>query len=66
VSYLFFNLVLVVVFLTLILIIAVTPVLSDQRGAVLRRGGHVLSRCFRYYIPDFDGKILVQTPIVVR
>jgi hypothetical protein len=44
----------------------VTPVLSDQRGAVLRRGGHVLSRCFRYYVPDFDGKVVVQTPIIVR
>ncbi len=56
----------VVVFLTLILITAVTPVLSDQRGAVLRQGGHVLSRCFRYYVPDFAGKIVVQTPILVR
>ena len=60
------NLMLVVVFLTLIFITAVTPVLSDQRGAVLRRGGHVLSRCFRYYVPDFAGKVLVQTPIIVR
>jgi hypothetical protein len=69
VSYLFLNLVLLVVFLTLIFFlyfIAVTPVLSDQRGAVLRRGGHVLSRCFRYYVPDFDGKVVVQTPIIVR
>ncbi len=56
----------VVVFLTLIFITAVTPVLSDQRGAVLRQGGHVLSRCFRYYVPDFAGKIVVQTPIIVR
>ena len=61
-----FNLVLVVVFLTLIFITVVTPVLSDQRGAVLRRGGHVLSRYFRYYVPDFAGKVLVQTPIIVR
>ncbi len=61
----FFNLVLVVVFLTLIFT-AVMPVLSDQRGAVLRRGGHVLSRYFRYYVPDFAGKVLVQTPIIVR
>jgi hypothetical protein len=37
---------LVVVFLTLIFITAVTPVLSDQRAAVLRQGGHVLSRRF--------------------
>jgi hypothetical protein len=68
VSYLFLNLVLLVVFLTLIFLyfIAVTPVLSDQRGAVLRRGGHVLSRCFRYYVPDFDGKVVVQTPMIVR
>ncbi len=67
-SYLFLNLVLLVVFLTLIFLyfIAVTPVLSDQRGAVLRRGGHVLSRCFRYYVPDFDGKVVVQTPMIVR
>ena len=62
----FSNLRLVVVFLTLIFITAVTPVLSDQRGAVLRQGGHVLSRCFRYYVPDFSGKVVVQTPIIVR
>ncbi len=70
VSYLFLSLSLLVVFMTLIFFfkffIAVTPVLSDQRGAVLRRGGHVLSRCFRYYVPDFDGKVVVQTPIIVR
>jgi hypothetical protein len=47
-------------------ITAVTPVLSDQRGAVLRQGGHVLSRFFRYYVPDFSGKVVVQTPIIVR
>jgi hypothetical protein len=46
--------------------LAVTPVLSDQRGAVLRQGGHVLSRCFRYYVPDFSGRVVVQTPISVR
>ncbi len=40
--------------------------LSDQRGAVLRQGGHVLSRRFRYYVPDFSGKVVVQTPIIVR
>jgi hypothetical protein len=50
----------------LIFITAVTPVLSDQRGAVLRQGGHVLSRCFRYYVPDFSGRVVVQTPIIVR
>jgi hypothetical protein len=60
------NLVLLVVFLILIFITAVTPVLSDQRGAVLRQGGHVLSRCFRYYVPDFSGTVVVQTPIIVR
>ena len=66
VSCLILNLVLLVVFFILTSITAVTPVLSDQRGAVLRRGGHVLSRCFRYYVPDFAGKVLVQTPIIVR
>ncbi len=65
-SYLFLNLVLLIVCLTTIFIIAVTPVLSDQRGAVLRQGGHVLSRRFRYYVPDFSGKVVVQTPIIVR
>ncbi len=43
-----------------------TPVLSDQRDAVLRQGGHVLGRRFRYYVPDFSGKVVVQTPIFVR
>ena len=62
----FFNLVFLVVILTPIFIIAVTPVLSDQRGAVLRQGGHVLSRRFRYYVPDFSGRTVVQTPISVR
>jgi hypothetical protein len=62
------NLMLVVVFLTFdfFFITAVTPVLSDQRGAVLRQGGHVLSRCFRYYVPDFSGRVVVQTPLIVR
>ena len=62
------NLMLVVVFLTFdyFFITAVTPVLSDQQGAVLRQGGHVLSRRFRYYVPDFSGKVVVQTPIIVR
>jgi hypothetical protein len=58
--------VLLVIFLILIFVLAVTPVLSDQRGAVLRQGGHVLSRCFRYYVPDFSGRVVVQTPIIVR
>ncbi len=61
-----FNVVIVVVFLILNFITAVTPVLSDQRGAVLRQGGHVLSRRFRYYVPDFSGKVVVQTPNIVR
>jgi hypothetical protein len=66
VFYLVCNLVIVVVFLILIFITAVTPVLSDQRGAVLQQGGHVLSRRFRYYVPDFSGKVVVQTQIIVR
>ncbi len=45
---------------------AVTPVLSNQRAAVMRQGGHVLSRQFRYYVPDFSGRMVVQTPIIVR
>ncbi len=45
---------------------AVTPVLSNQRAAVLRQGGHVLSRQFRYYVPDFSGRMVVQFPIIVR
>ncbi len=59
-------LVLLVIFLIMIFVLAVTPVLSDQRSAVLRQGGHVLSRCFRYYVPDFSGRVVVQTPIIVR
>ena len=55
-----------IVFVTVIFITAVTPVLSDQRAAVLRQGGHVLSRRFRYYVPDFSGRMVVQTPIIVR
>ncbi len=65
-SCLLLYLVLLVIFLILIFVLAVTPVLSDQRGAVLRQGGHVLSRCFRYYVPDFSGRVVVQTPIIVR
>ncbi len=45
---------------------AVTPVLSNQRAAVLRQGGHVLSRHFRYYVPDFSWRTVVQTPLTVR
>ena len=40
--------------------------LVDQRYYASRLGGHVLSRHFRYYIPEFSGRIVVQTPIVVR
>ncbi len=29
-------------------------------------GGHVLSRHFRYYVPDVSGPGTVQTPLVVR
>ncbi len=65
-SYLFFNLVFLIVFVTVIFITAVTRVLSDQRAAVLRQGGHVLSRWCRYYVPDFSGRMVVQTPIIVR
>ncbi len=55
-----------IVFVTGVFVTAVTPVLSDQRAAVLRQGGHVLSRCFWYYVPDFSGKVVVQTPVIVR
>jgi hypothetical protein len=56
----------VVVFKTRIYVIAVAPVLVDQRYYALRLGGQVLSRHFRYYIPEFSGRIVVQTPIAVR
>ncbi len=56
----------VVVFKTEIYVIAVAPVLVDQRYYALRLGGHVLSRHLRYYIPEFSGRIVVQTPIAVR
>ena len=55
-----------IVFVTGIFITGVTPVLSNQRAAVMRQGGHVLSRQFRYYVPDFSGRMVVQTPIIVR
>jgi hypothetical protein len=57
---------LLIVFVTGIFITGVTPVLSNQRAAVMRQGGHVLSRQFRYYVPDFSGRMVVQTPIIVR
>ncbi len=57
----------VVVFKTEIFCVtAVAPVLVDQRYHAMRLGGHVLSRHFRYYIPEFSGQIVVQTPIAVR
>jgi len=57
----------VVVFLTEVFVfIVVTPVLSNQRTAVVQQGGHVLSRQFRYYVPDVSGRIVVHTPITVR
>jgi hypothetical protein len=55
-----------IVFVTGIFITGVTPVLSNQRAAVMRQGGHVLSRQFRYYVPDFSWRMVVQTPIIVR
>jgi hypothetical protein len=64
--YLVSDLMFVIVFVTGIFVTAVTPVLSDQRAAVLRQGRHVLSRRFRYYVPDFSGRMVVQTPIIVR
>ena len=57
----------VFVFLTEVCFVTVlTPVLSNQRTAVVRQGGHVLSRQFRYYVPDVSGRIVVHTPITVR
>ena len=55
-----------IVYVTGTFITGVTPVLSNQRAAVMRQGGHVLSRQFRYYVPDFSGRMVVQTPIIVR
>ena len=55
-----------VVFKTGFIFTAVSPMWTDQRFYALRLGGHVLSRHFRYYIPEFSGQIVVQTPIVVR
>ncbi len=45
---------------------AVAPMWTDQRFYALRLGGHVFSRHFRYYIPEFSGQIVVQIPIIVR
>ena len=47
-------------------VIALAPMWTDQRFQALRLGGHVMSRHFRYYIPEFSGQIVVQTPVVVR
>jgi hypothetical protein len=45
---------------------AFAPLWTDQRLLALRMGGHVLSRHFRYYVPDVSGQSTVQTPVVVR
>jgi hypothetical protein len=45
---------------------AFAPLWTDQRLLALRMGGHVLSRNFRYYVPDVSGQSTVQTPVVVR
>ena len=50
---------------TVINVTAVAPVWTDQRVYALRLGGHVLNRHFRYYIPEFSGRIVVQTPLAV-
>ncbi len=55
-----------VVFKTGFYVTAVSPVWTDQRFYAMRLGGHVLSRHFRYYVPEFSGQIVVQTPIIVR
>ena len=61
-----FNFALVVVFKTGFIFTAVAPMWTDQRFYALRLAGHVLSRHFRYYIPEFSGQIVVQTPVIVR
>ncbi len=45
---------------------AFAPMWTDQRFLALRMGGHVLSRHFRYYVPEVSGQGTVQTPVVVR
>ena len=45
---------------------AFAPLWTDQRLLAVRMGGHVLSRHFRYYVPDVSGQSTVQTPVVVR
>ncbi len=45
---------------------AFAPMWTDQRSYALRLGGHVMSRHFRYYIPEASGHGTVQTPVTVR
>jgi hypothetical protein len=45
---------------------AFAPMWTDQQFLALRMGGHVLSRHFRYYVPEASGQGTVQTPVVVR
>jgi hypothetical protein len=56
----------VVVFKTGLLCTALAPMWTDQRSFALRMGGHVLSRHFRYYVPESSGQGTVQTPVIVR
>ncbi len=45
---------------------AFAPMWTDQRSYALRLGGHVMSRNFRYYVPEASGQGTVQTPVTVR
>ncbi len=45
---------------------ALAPMWTDQRSYALRLGGHVMSRNFRYYVPEVSGQGTVQTPVTVR
>jgi hypothetical protein len=56
----------VVVFKIGLFVTALAPMWTDQRFLALRMGGHVLSRHFRYYVPEVSGQGTVQTPVVVR
>ena len=60
-----FIIVYAVVFRLAYCVTAVVPMWADQRSFALRMGGHVLSRHFRYYVPDVSGQGTVQTPLVV-
>jgi hypothetical protein len=62
----FFSFVFAVVFKLAYYVTALAPMWTDQRSFALRMGGHVLSRHFRYYVPDVSGQGSVQTPLVVR